>query len=86
MEIKPNVIGAGDATHCLIGGTDLKGNVENFPQFGDAALCKSLCVAKALQRENNRCFAQLTLQTVDAEMHVLPDAADVNKTLYFKMS
>jgi len=76
MEMKPSIIR----------GTDLKDNFENLPQFGDVALCQSLCAAQALLREYNRFFAQLTLQTADDERCSLPAAASINNPLYFKMS
>ena len=83
MEIKPTIIGVADSNHYLVGGTDMRDNFDALPQFGDVAVCRSLCAAKALLRKNDMFFAKLTLQTAYDEMCGLPAAAPVSETIYF---
>lgn len=83
MQYKPTILGVADATHYLVGGTDVKDNFGALPQLGDVAVCYSLAAAKALLRENNVHVAQLTLQTAYDEMCGLPPSAATNETIYF---
>lgn len=83
MEYKPTIIGVADATHYLVGETDVKENFNALPQLGDIAVCSSLCAAKELLRQNNVFFAQLTLQTAYDEMCGLPPSAQTHEIINF---
>jgi hypothetical protein len=81
MEGKPTIIGVADATHYLVGTTDIHDNFIALPQFNKIALCNSLSEAKQLLRDNNIYAVQLTLQTAYDEMCGLPSIAATKQSL-----
>lgn len=82
MEFKPTIIGVADATHYLVGATDIDNNFNALPELGGIVTFRSLSAAKALLRENNVRIAQLTLHTAYDEMCGLPTSTATHQTIF----
>ncbi|MDO7086618.1 DUF6482 family protein [Pseudocolwellia sp. AS88] len=81
MDFKPTIIGVAEATHYLVGGTDVDDNFTALPALGDVVICNSLSSAKQLLRDNDMLEAQLTLQTPYDEMCGLPTSRVTHETV-----
>jgi hypothetical protein len=82
MEYKATILAVADATHYLVGATDINEGFDKLPQLDEVAVCKSLSAAKDLLRKNNIHVAQLTTQFAYDEMCGLSASTDFHQTIH----
>lgn len=81
MEYKATILAVADASHYLVGATDLSGSFHKLPQLTKVVMCESLSAAKNLLREHKIDVAQLTMQTAYDEMCGLATCNDYHETI-----
>ena len=82
MTFTAKIIGQADSQHYLVGALDLNNGFVKLPQLGEVIRCQSLHEAKAILRECNIEYAQLTLQSAYDEMCGMPPSAPTTQTIY----
>lgn len=68
MTNEPTIMGIADSTHYFVGATDNNGNLTPLSMLKEVAVCKSLCDAKQLLRDNHIESATLNFQSAYDEM------------------